>query len=197
MSYTRNNHHLARLGGLRACFSAALLLGTLFSVTEAVCQQTPLKLARHVVSSAAISGGMLRATVGQAAAGQATALPRIGLLGFWFEGAALATPVERVPLLPSAITVSAYPNPFRDHAVLTIEQPEEGIITVDIFDAAGRSVARIHDGEAQSGTFRVRWDGRDAAGRMLPSGAYLALVRGSAHRGGDVAAATVVLHHTR
>jgi hypothetical protein len=197
MSYTRNIHPLARLGGSRALFCGTLLLGALLSGPEAIGQQTPLKLVRHVVSAAAISGGSLRATAGQSAVGSTTALPRVGLLGFWFDGAAMATPVERVPLRPTAITVSAYPNPFRDHAMLTIELPEERIVTVDIFDAAGRSVARIHDGAANGGAFSLRWDGRDASGRMLPSGTYLALVRGSARRGGDAAAASVVLLHTR
>jgi flagellar hook assembly protein FlgD len=46
---------------------------------------------------------------------------------------------------------------------------------VVLYDVRGRRVAQLHDGPLGSaGPHAFSWDGRDDAGRALPSGAYLA-----------------------
>jgi hypothetical protein len=67
-----------------------------------------------------------------------------------------------------------WPNPFNPVVNLAcdFEAPTRAVLA--IHDAAGREVIRLVDGEWPSGRHAVRWDGRDAGGRVQPSGAYFA-----------------------
>ena len=79
------------------------------------------------------------------------------------EGAAAG-----IALLPPS------PNPFRDSAVLAFQIPEPARVTLDIFDAAGRRVARVLDAELPAGEHGGRWDGLDSSGHRCAAGVYLA-----------------------
>jgi hypothetical protein len=61
-------------------------------------------------------------------------------------------------------------------------------LTVTIADLRGRRVRTLHTGPAPAGG-RLVWDGADDRGRPLPSGVYLARVRGA----GPPAVARLVL----
>lgn len=76
--------------------------------------------------------------------------------------------VDRIALLPPR------PNPFTETAALAFEIPRPGRVTLEIFDVAGRRVARIVDAEYPAGAHSARWDGRDSAGRRCAAGVYLA-----------------------
>jgi flagellar hook assembly protein FlgD len=45
-----------------------------------------------------------------------------------------------------------------------------------LFNTAGRVVRRLYDGPIAPGAQNLLWDGRDAGGRPLPAGVYLARV---------------------
>ncbi|WP_420455152.1 T9SS type A sorting domain-containing protein [Rubrivirga sp.] len=60
------------------------------------------------------------------------------------------------------------PNPARDRATVGFELAEAGDVTVAVFDALGREVARLLDGPAEAGVQEVTFD---AAG--LPAGVYV------------------------
>jgi len=77
-----------------------------------------------------------------------------------------------------ALRVTAAPNPFNP-AVTLAATGDGAVVAAEIYDARGRRVASLtpwHD----AGTWWARWDGRDAAGREMPSGTYLARVRDAA-----------------
>ena len=46
-------------------------------------------------------------------------------------------------------------------------------VEIAAYDLAGRKVARIFTGQADSGRFTSQWDGKDPTGRLLPPGLYL------------------------
>lgn len=46
-----------------------------------------------------------------------------------------------------------------------------------MYDLRGREVAVLQDGALAAGSYTAMWDGRDGAGRSLPAGAYLAVLR--------------------
>jgi flagellar hook assembly protein FlgD len=50
--------------------------------------------------------------------------------------------------------------------------PLAGRARLRVVDAAGRTVAVLHDGRAEAGTTRISWDGRKADGQWLPAGLY-------------------------
>ena len=43
---------------------------------------------------------------------------------------------------------------------------------IDAYDAQGRRVARVHDGDAPAGRSTVTWSGQGDDGRTLPRGLY-------------------------
>jgi hypothetical protein len=74
-------------------------------------------------------------------------------------------------LLPGA------PNPFNPMTTIRFEVSKPGLVEVDVFDAAGRRVRTLFRGEKQAGPHSLIWQGRDDAGRALPSGVYFARMR--------------------
>ena len=63
----------------------------------------------------------------------------------------------------------AYPNPFNLETRLSFNLPREGEVTLAVYDATGREVARLIQGSLTGGQYNLNWD---ASG--LPSGAYFA-----------------------
>ncbi len=51
--------------------------------------------------------------------------------------------------------------------------PQARRVELAVFNLAGQKVATLVEGERAAGRYRVRWDGRDGAGRPLASGVYL------------------------
>ena len=86
----------------------------------------------------------------------------------------LYTAAEPAPT-PASFTLSAAPNPFAGHTTLTLTLDAPQPVRIAVFDALGRRVAVLHDGEMAAGTHRLRLD---AAG--LPGGAYLVRASGAA-----------------
>ena len=68
---------------------------------------------------------------------------------------------------PLALRVAG-PNPFRNRTALRLTLGETTDVTVDIFDATGRRVARLADGPRAAGETTLAWD---ASG--LPAGRYV------------------------
>lgn len=48
-----------------------------------------------------------------------------------------------------------------------------GFVSLEVFDITGRRVATLLSQELQPGEYRVKWDGRDEAGREVSSGVYI------------------------
>jgi len=66
----------------------------------------------------------------------------------------------------------SFPNPTRGSTSIRFVLPDRRQVSLRIFDAAGRSVRSLVEGVLPPGTHRVRWDGRDGAGRPLAAGVY-------------------------
>jgi len=82
------------------------------------------------------------------------------------------------------------PNPFNPRAVIAYTLPSAGPVTVSVHDARGRRLAVLDGGHRPAGRHEVAWEGRDRAGRELPSGVYW--VRAQGPGGGAVLAVTLV-----
>ncbi len=79
------------------------------------------------------------------------------------------------PAVPAAhLALSAQPNPFNPATELRFSASAGTRVQLAIHDLAGRCVAILLDGPATGDEQRVQWNGRDAAGRALPTGVYLA-----------------------
>jgi hypothetical protein len=72
----------------------------------------------------------------------------------------------------------AAPNPFNPRTEVVFELPRPATVSLRIHDLAGRLVRSLARGEGlPAGRHARGWDGRDDAGRGLPSGVYLVELR--------------------
>ena len=93
------------------------------------------------------------------------------------EGGTLGVPLGRLLLpvpTPRDRLLGAHPNPFNPVTTLVFEMAESGPVSLALYDLSGRLLRRLVEGELPAGRHERRWDGRDAAGRRLASGLYLA-----------------------
>ena len=72
--------------------------------------------------------------------------------------------------------LAAVTNPFRGELILRVGHAG-GRLRVEVFDAAGRLVAGLHDEDAPPGTAAVRWDGAGDRGAASPPGIYFVRAR--------------------
>jgi len=75
--------------------------------------------------------------------------------------------------VPSDVRLAQnFPNPFNAGTVITYDLPEDGHVTLEVFDILGRRVATLVDDDGVAGRHTVAWDGRDDRGHAVASGVY-------------------------
>ena len=75
--------------------------------------------------------------------------------------------------VPEAFGLDAnYPNPFNPATTIPFRLAERAAVDLRVYDVTGREVALLARRPMEPGTYEIEWDGRDNAGRPLPSGAY-------------------------
>jgi hypothetical protein len=85
---------------------------------------------------------------------------------YWSAG---ALGVDDEVTLPTTTALHAvYPNPFNPTASVAFDLPTSATVRLDVFDALGRRVTRLHDGELPAGSHSVTFDAEG-----LASGIYL------------------------
>jgi hypothetical protein len=66
-----------------------------------------------------------------------------------------------------------YPNPFNPSTKITYSLPQETMVTVEIYDVAGRRVSGLVRARQSAGRHEAIWDGTDASGNPARSGVYV------------------------
>ncbi|MCH7938217.1 MAG: right-handed parallel beta-helix repeat-containing protein, partial [Candidatus Marinimicrobia bacterium] len=91
-----------------------------------------------------------------------------------YNPAALGVVPELNPK-PNTYTLSpAYPNPFNPNTTINYALKDDVRATLKVYDLLGREVRLLVDEHQPAAYHSVVWDGRDRAGRPLPSGIYIA-----------------------
>jgi PKD repeat protein len=94
------------------------------------------------------------------------------------EGGGAAAAIE----LPTVFAgFPNHPNPFNPRTVLRFDLPSALPVSVEIYDARGRRVRTLLQGDLPAGSHQAVWDGCDDGGRPVVSGVYLSLVRAGRH----------------
>jgi hypothetical protein len=89
--------------------------------------------------------------------------------------AAVRAALSGVPVVSPALRLyPCQPNPFNPRTTIKYDLPEAGPVRLSVFDVAGRLVRALVDETLPRGSHDAVWDGRDAAGREVGSGSYLA-----------------------
>jgi photosystem II stability/assembly factor-like uncharacterized protein len=73
---------------------------------------------------------------------------------------------------PGFIELGVYPNPCIDFASIRFSLPVSSSVNLAVFDASGRKIKHLMDGERLAGQYRLGWDLRTGSGHDLPGGVY-------------------------
>jgi hypothetical protein len=92
-----------------------------------------------------------------------------------YSSGVTAAPGDEVPVI--AGLTSAWPNPFNPRVTLAFSLLRDGPVHLAVHDLRGREVAVLASGQRPAGAHEAVWNGRDQAGRALPSGLYLAVLQ--------------------
>jgi hypothetical protein len=93
-----------------------------------------------------------------------------------FKTGAVSTPHAAVTLFQNV------PNPFNPRTMIRYYLPRESIVTLTVYDAAGRRVAALVNGDVKPAGYHVaEWDGGTIAGGTLASGVYFYQLRVGKH----------------
>ena len=80
---------------------------------------------------------------------------------------------SRVPGTPRSFVLHQNrPNPFSEATSIPFGLKHSAAVSLRIFDAAGRLVRTLVNGERPAGTYRETWDGMDSSGTAAASGIY-------------------------
>jgi hypothetical protein len=74
------------------------------------------------------------------------------------------TPKE---VIGTELSLQSYPNPFNPATEIRFSIPEDGFVTLRVYDVLGRVVATLVDEVRQAGPYRVLWNATN-----VPSGVY-------------------------
>ena len=78
-------------------------------------------------------------------------------------------------IIPSEFSLKQnYPNPFNPSTIISYDLPENGLVTLKIFDVLGREVATLVDEYKQAGTYHITFN---TSHFSLPSGIYFYRLR--------------------
>jgi hypothetical protein len=95
----------------------------------------------------------------------------------WFD-TSLTGLKDRKPLnangVPSMRLLSRnYPNPFNPGTTIQYRLPEEGAVTLAIYNMKGQTIRTLAQENQEPGDHSVRWNGMNEAGERVPSGVYI------------------------
>ena len=88
-----------------------------------------------------------------------------------------ATPAAAAAPASPPLRIANAPDPFNPTTVLHVESDRAGAAQVEIVDVRGRVCRSLWNGLLPAGGRDLVWDGRDDAGRAMPSGVYWGRVR--------------------
>lgn len=74
--------------------------------------------------------------------------------------------------LPEEYSINNYPNPFNPTTTINYQLPEDGFVTIKVFDILGKEVATLVNENKSAGYYRVNFDANSAGGG-LTSGVYI------------------------
>jgi hypothetical protein len=75
---------------------------------------------------------------------------------------------------PQAYSIAAYPNPFNPSTVIAYSLPQDGSVSLVIYDVQGRKVITLVDGYRKTGFYNTTWNGSNSLGAAVSSGIYFA-----------------------
>jgi len=74
--------------------------------------------------------------------------------------------------IPKEYSISNYPNPFNPSTTINYQLPENGFVTIKVYDILGKEVATLVNENKQAGYHKIDFDGS-----KLTSGIYIYTIK--------------------
>ena len=75
-----------------------------------------------------------------------------------------------------------YPNPFNPTTQIKYDLPEDGLVTINIYDVMGRSIKTLVNDNQSAGYRSVRWDATNNYGEEVSAGMYIYVIQAGEFR---------------
>jgi len=105
------------------------------------------------------------------ASGRSAGMPRVAPAHWYSFTQAVTDVADAAPDSP-VVMYGNRPNPFNPQTTFRFELRRSTTVELTVSDVRGRNVRHLINGTMPAGMNEVAWDGRDDAGRKLPSGVY-------------------------
>ena len=76
---------------------------------------------------------------------------------------------------------TVYPNPFNPKINLHFGLYDNDVMEISVYDILGKKVRLLYSGRMDRGTHSITWNGKEDAGKSVPSGRYLISFKTSSH----------------
>lgn len=127
--------------------------------------------------SSASSNYAIKGACGQPSEAGSMTSTNYGMVsGFWGEsgiGTAIEDDGDTSSDLPCTFRLyQNYPNPFNPETCIAFDLPQEGEVTLVVYDLQGKEINRLIQGHQAAGNHTVIWRGSDVNGNTVSSGLY-------------------------
>ena len=138
-------------------------------------QPTPSTWATRVQVNDAMAstgtGGMIIYSPHSSASGSGVIYPRFGPDSLCFDAPWVG--IEETPQANlTRISINVTPNPFTNNITIGYQINKASAVSAIIYNAAGREVKSIANGNAEKGYYKVTWNGFDDDNRAVNNGIY-------------------------
>ncbi|MDI6809051.1 MAG: FlgD immunoglobulin-like domain containing protein [Candidatus Eisenbacteria bacterium] len=84
----------------------------------------------------------------------------------------VGVPDPQAAVRSTLLLAQNWPNPFGAGTTVRYNLPDKMRVTLTIYDASGRLVAKLVDQTQETGEHSVYWSGRNSQGRAVAPGTY-------------------------
>ena len=101
----------------------------------------------------------------------------------WFDDMQITTPYvigidqKSTDIIKTFELVDCYPNPFNGAIQIEYSIPRSANVQAALFDVTGRKIRVLQNKKLSAGLHRLKWNGRNDHGQIMPSGMYLLRLR--------------------
>ena len=75
-----------------------------------------------------------------------------------------------------------YPNPFNPTTTLRYDIPEDGNVSILIYDMMGRQIRTLVNRNVSAGYHFIQWDGTNQSGSPVSAGVYIYILQSENYR---------------
>ncbi|OQX94576.1 hypothetical protein B6I21_09295 [candidate division KSB1 bacterium 4572_119] len=80
---------------------------------------------------------------------------------------------EKITQLKKAHLIKNYPNPFNASTIIQYQIPKFSFVRMKIFNTLGQEIKCLVETQKETGSYSIKWDGKDKLGNNVVSGIYL------------------------